>query len=150
NAKLNGFDQIEIHQIALGEKDSEAEFRISHAPTWGRLAEAGATPEEIGVTRVHVHRLDSFMSAKTLPDPHFIKMDVEGAEAGVLTGARSMLERARPVMVIELHHTYQEVVDSLAGLDYTIRPLVPGGSMPNLNDEFQILAYPTGHPVAES
>jgi FkbM family methyltransferase len=150
NADLNGFSQIQIQQVALGEMDGEAEFRVSHAPTWGRLANAGATPAESGITRVPVRRLDSLVAEKSLPDPQFIKMDVEGAEAGVLMGARMLLERAKPVMVIELHHTYQVVVDALAGLNYEIRPLVSGGKIAGTDGEFQILVYPIGHPIAES
>jgi FkbM family methyltransferase len=148
NADRNGFSQIQVHQVALGGADGEAEFRLSHAPTWGRLADAGATPEQSGTTRVPVRRLDSLAASESLPPPQFIKMDVEGAEADVLAGGRAMLAAARPVMVIELHHTYQAVVDALAGLDYEVRPLVPGGQVANTDGEFQILAYPTGHPEA--
>jgi FkbM family methyltransferase len=150
NADLNAFAQLQVHQVALGVTDGEAEFRTSHAPTWGRLAEAGATPEQSGTTRVAVRRLDSLARTEALPDPQFIKMDVEGAEAGVLTGGRELLERTRPVMVIELHHTYQAVVDALAELDYVIRPLVPGGHRASTDGEFQILVYPTGHADAEA
>jgi FkbM family methyltransferase len=150
NADLNKFAHVLVQQVALGASDGEAEFRTSHAPTWGRLAEAGATPQESGVIRVPVRRLDSLVTAEGLPDPQFIKMDVEGAEAGVLLGARELLARARPVMVIELHHTYHAVVDALAGLDYTIRPLVSGGQISSTDGEFQILAYPSGHADAEA
>ena len=87
---------------------------------------------------------------EALPDPSLIKIDVEGAEAQVLTGARQMLVRARPVLVIELHHTYHAVADALAGLDYTLRPLVPGGRVASWDDEFQLLVYPTGHAAGEA
>ncbi len=150
NAGLNGFDRIQVHQVALGSDDGAAEFRVSHAPTWGRLAETGAAPAECGVIRVAVRRLDSLAAAQGLPDPQVIKMDVEGAEAGVLAGGRALLARARPAMVIELHHTYQAVVDALAGLDYVVRPLVLGGQRADTDGEFQLLAYPAGHPEAES
>jgi hypothetical protein len=53
-----------------------------------------------------------------------------------------MLAAFRPVMVIELHHTYQAVVDSLQGLDFTIRPLTATGDVASTDGEFQILAYP--------
>jgi FkbM family methyltransferase len=150
NASLNAFAHIRIHQVALGASDGEAEFRTSHAPTWGRLAEAGSAPQQSGVIRVPVRRIDPLVTAEGLPDPQFIKMDVEGAEADVLIGGRPLLARARPVMVIELHHTYQAVVDALAGLDYTIHPLVSGGRIDSTDGEFQILAYPTGHADAEA
>ena len=69
-------------------------------------------------------------------------MDVEGAEADVLTGGRKLLAAARPVLVVELHHTFQAVVESLAGLDYTIRPLTTTGAVASMDGEFQVLAYP--------
>jgi FkbM family methyltransferase len=150
NAELNEFTQIRTHQIALGAVDGEAEFRVSRAPTWGRLEDAGATPEQTGTTRVEVRRLDSLVATESLPTPQFIKMDVEGAEAAVLAGGRELLQRARPVMVIELHHTYQAVVDALAGLGYVVRPLVPGGKIASTDGEFQVLAYPAGHAGAEA
>lgn len=150
NADLNGFTHVHVHQLALGGDDGEAEFHTSHAPTWGRLAEAGATPEASGTIRVPVRRLDRLVATEGLPDPQFIKMDVEGAEADVLAGARELLTRARPVMVIELHHTHQAVVDALAGLGYVVRPLVPGGRLEGDPGEFQVLAYPEGHPDGEA
>lgn len=149
NAGLNSFSQIQVHQVALGNSDGEAEFTLSHSPTWGRLADAGATPEQSGSIQVPVRRLDSLAPAESLPDPQVIKMDVEAAEASVLAGARTLLERARPVMVIELHHTYQAVVDALAGLNYVVRPLVSGGQIASTEGEFQILAYPSGHEEGE-
>lgn len=150
NADLNGFARVQVHQVAVGDADGDAEFRVSAAPTWGRLAGAGATPEQCGTTRVPVCRLDTLVASGACPDPHFIKMDVEGAEAAALTGGRSVLTRAMPVMVIELHHTYQAVVGVLSGLDYVIRPLVPGGHLASTDGEFQVLVYPTGHTEGEA
>jgi FkbM family methyltransferase len=150
NADLNGFRHVQAYQVALGEIDGEAEFRLSRSPTWGRLADAGETPAECGSTRVSVRRLDALVAAESLPPPQVIKMDVEGAEAGVLAGGRGLLERARPVLVIEVHHTFQAVSDALAGLDFVIRPLVPNGDAAGTDGEFQVLAYPAGHPDAEA
>jgi FkbM family methyltransferase len=151
NADLNGFKQIQIHQIALGETDGQAEFRMSYAPTWGRLSEAGAsTPDESGTTVVPVRTLDSLSTAGAIPDPQFIKMDVEGAEAGVLAGARKLLERAQPVMIIELHHTHDAVMEALSGLDYVVRPLTPGWRTDDTDGEYQVLAYPVGRSDCET
>jgi FkbM family methyltransferase len=150
NADLNGYQHVAVHCLALGDADGEAEFCVSASPTWGRLAQAGAAPRQTGVIRVPVRRLDSLAAGGALPDPHFIKMDVEGAEAEVLLSGRALLERARPVLVIELHHTYDAVVHALAGLDYQMRPLTRGGDIASTGGEFQVLAYPREHPHAEA
>jgi FkbM family methyltransferase len=137
NARLNGFDQIDVHCTALGRDDGEAEFQLSESPTWGRLTQSGTAPRPNGIIRVPVRRLDSLVAADALPPPALVKMDVEGAEADVIAGSRALLGKARPLLIIELHHTFHAVQESLAGLDYEVRPLTPdhGG-------ESQILAYP--------
>ena len=141
NAELNGFAQIDVRCVALGSDDGEAEFHVSAEPTWGRLALAGAAPRQSGVIRVPVRRLDSLVASEQLPAPQFIKMDVEGAEAAVLAGAKTLLGSARPILVVELHHTYPAVLDALAGLDYLVQPLTPSADVAG-NGEFQVLAYP--------
>jgi FkbM family methyltransferase len=150
NAKLNNFSQIEVFQVALGECDGVAEFQTSHSPTWGRLTSAGDTPEQTGVTQVTVRQLDKLVEEKQLPLPNFIKMDVEGAEADVIRGAYGTLSRSRPKMIIELHHTYHQVIESLEGLDYVVNPLVQGGVVQEIDGEYQILAYHKEDAEAEA
>jgi FkbM family methyltransferase len=149
NAERNGFRQVEIQCLALGGSDGEAEFQLSESPTWGRLSRAGYTPKQNGTVRVPVRSLDSLNASGPLPAPHLIKMDVEGAEAEVLAGGRALLARTRPILVVELHHTYQAVVDSLAGLDYLIRPLTSNADV-QASGEFQVLAYPRECGEAET
>jgi FkbM family methyltransferase len=150
NARLNGFPFVEAHQIALAGADGETEFFVSEESTWGRLSQAGPAPQQSGVIRVPTRRLDSFAPDKGLPPPQVIKMDVEGAEASVIAGARNLLGASRPILIIELHHTYQAVVDSLTGLDYEIRPLTATGKVDSTDGEFQILAYPRERQDAEA
>jgi FkbM family methyltransferase len=150
NAQLNRFDCVEIRQTALGAADGEAEFFVSESPTWGRLAGTESAPLQSGVIRVPVRSLDSLAANDGLPPPHFIKMDVEGAEAGVIAGARALLAVAQPIMVIELHHTYTDVMYALDGLNYVVRPLTRDGEAVDKDGEFQILAYPRDRCDAEA
>jgi FkbM family methyltransferase len=142
NAELNQFTNIEVRQLALGPSDGAAEFRVSESPTWGRLAMAGAAPRQRGIEQVVVRSLDSLAGSEGLPPPQVIKLDVEGAEADVIAGGKQLIATARPVMVIELHHTYAAVLDVLSGLDYTVQPLTRGGELAAHDGEFQVLAYP--------
>jgi FkbM family methyltransferase len=142
NAGLNDFPFVEVHELALACEDGEASFHLSEASTWGRLAQSGPAPKQSGVIRVPVRSLDSMFERQEIPKPDFIKMDVEGGEIDVLVGARRMLASARPILVIELHHTYQGVADALAGLGYTLQPLSPQPDAVDLKGEFQLLAYP--------
>ena len=124
----------------LGEADGEAEFQTSESPTWGRLSAAGATPMASGSIKVPVRSLDSLVAKDRLPLPQFIKMDVEGAEASVLLGGKALLAKARPILVIELHHTYAAVVEALQGLNFKVRP--PLSNVTSFEGEFQLLVYP--------
>ncbi|MGL4551463.1 MAG: FkbM family methyltransferase [Gemmataceae bacterium] len=148
NADLNGFRHVQSRQEAVGGADGEAEFFLSASPTWGRLADAGAAPAQTGTTRVTVRSLDSVVAAESLPRPDLIKMDVEGAEAEALRGAVRLLAEARPLMIIELHHTNGPVMDVLEGLGYAARVLGSDDDVRDPRREVQILAYPR-HREAE-
>jgi FkbM family methyltransferase len=150
NSRLNAFSGIDVRVEALGRQDGEAEFILSHSPTWGRLAEAGPAPQASGTIRVKVRSLDSIRAGEGIALPDLIKMDVEAAEADVLAGAAHLLAEARPVLVIELHHTARAVAAALAELPYTVRVLGSETEVGSLEGEGHALAYPNGHADAEA
>jgi len=70
-------------------------------------------------TQIAVTTLDNVASEMSRID--LIKIDVEGAELRVLKGARSVLEKHSPRIVIEVHHDQIEVLtDLLSELNYSI------------------------------
>jgi Methyltransferase FkbM domain len=52
--------------------------------------------------------VDDLIASGEVYTPDFVKIDVEGAEAIVLSGAREMLTRRRPHLVIETHSAVVE------------------------------------------
>jgi hypothetical protein len=75
----------------------------SHAGhnTLGRFASDGVKAE--GTERVRLRTLDSLASDGPLDRIDVIKIDVEGAEASVISGARDVLAATRPLIVIEIN-----------------------------------------------
>ncbi len=119
NAGLNGFAQVEVRCEALGRNDSEAEFIVSAKPVWGKLVGIGPPPAgALARINVALRSLDSLVGASTIVPPELMKIDVEGAEVEVLSGATETLRRFRPSLIIDLHGTNAPVAASLQGLSY--------------------------------
>jgi FkbM family methyltransferase len=80
------------------------------------------------IEEIHVVRLDDLVEREEVELPTIMKIDVEGAEIGVLRGAERTLSRARPVLIVELAErtlraagtSPREVVSLLEALVYRI------------------------------
>lgn len=127
NARLNGFAQVTARCEALGNVDGEARFMRSEQPTWGRLSSVGQPPARpAGEVTVKVRRLDNLLAEGAVAPPNLMKIDVEGAEAGVLEGAAETLRRCRPLLIIDLHGTNAAVAAILREQRY--RAIVLGSA----------------------
>jgi FkbM family methyltransferase len=127
NIRANNFEHMTVLPVALGSTDGSARFLLSSQPSWGMLAATGKEPGElVGETMVAVKRLDSAIREYRLRVPQVIKIDVEGAEIDVLSGAAETIVAVRPLMFIELHDTNTAVADILLQYDY--KACLPGSS----------------------
>jgi FkbM family methyltransferase len=129
NAKLNGFVNIVVRCEALGGSNRVETFNTSIEPTWGSLSSVGKAPEQaLGKISVDVRTLDALCVPDGLPLPDVIQVDIEGAEAEFLEGARMTLTTHRPILVIELHRTNDAVTAILERFGYVCAVL--GSSLP--------------------
>jgi FkbM family methyltransferase len=105
--------RVEIVPLAVSNEDGTCEFQIddltsnsgtldavTHGNPSQSRAQYGLPPATI---RVPVACLDTLVESKGFATPALIKLDVEGAEALALEGAKSLLSQHGPYLVIELH-----------------------------------------------
>jgi FkbM family methyltransferase len=143
NAKLNGFENITVRCQALGGSNRQDVFNTSVEPTWGMLSTVGKAPERaLGQIPVDVRTLDSLCVPGGLPAPDLIQVDIEGAEAEFLEGARETLTVQRPILVIELHRTNAAVAAILDRFGYACTVLGSSESVLDVPWDANILAVP--------
>ncbi len=152
------FPGVEVREAALSDDPGESDFvRVVGDPAWSGLRERD-TPGDGRIQHITVRceRLDD-----VLPEgvrPAFVKIDVEGAEEGVLRGAERTLRRHRPVIAFEhgigaadRYGTAPETIhDLLSDLGYEIRGLDLDGPYSRerfaeifaANERFNFLARP--------
>ena len=128
--------RVRVERVALSDAEGEVVLRVPRDRMQdGRATvEPGNTLDALDATEIVVprRRLDGY----DLPRVGFVKVDVEGHELATLAGARGLLERDRPSLIVEAEDRHRPgAVDSvaafLAGLGYrgaflragTLRPL---------------------------
>ena len=147
NIALNNLQNIIVRSEALSDTDGQTQFQVSSEPTWGKLVSVSKdTGGQVGTINVKVSRLDSLVEAGEIPIPQLIKMDVEGAETGVLRGAESTLRKARPLLLIELHGTNQTIARLLENLAYSAAVLGDPRGIIDAPGDAYVAAAPTERP----
>jgi FkbM family methyltransferase len=132
NLALGGCaERVRILPFAIADENGEALFQIDDvssasgtldAVTHGDACQArkqyGFPP---ATTKVAVRTLDAILE-QGLPVPQVIKIDIEGAEALALRGARKLLTTYRPHLAIEIHgiQAALDVTNFLLDLNYAV------------------------------
>jgi len=107
---LGNYNNITLLNCAVGEKSSKINFEenwyepvknsyIFHTNTGSRVSES-----KTGINSIDRHQLaldDLLIQEKV----NFIKIDVEGYEASVIKGAKNLILRDKPTVLIEWVHT---------------------------------------------
>jgi FkbM family methyltransferase len=123
--ELNGFSNITLHEVGLGEKEDMVPF---YAPPENNQGSGSFLPghvedpaKPVGSFRVVVG--DKWLKQIGVSSIELIKIDVEGYEKPVLTGLRSTLARDGPVVVVEVSRPPSGTIKSLDEL----KSLFPAG-----------------------
>jgi FkbM family methyltransferase len=109
NIGLNSFSNVICKQVAVGEKTGSETFIIGKHDGAGHLASAGKNVLNAEGVLLEAVSIDDFVYRYGNHPPNFIKVDVEGAESFVLSGAKKVLQEHRPLLLVELHNPEQDV-----------------------------------------
>jgi FkbM family methyltransferase len=101
-------EQIKVVEAAIWRSTAENAIsyrRGSKARSQGGVEADGVRPVLASGERIQVPStsLDEFI-AHGNPEPHLLKIDVEGGEVAVLAGAERLVTDRRPVIICEVHH----------------------------------------------
>lgn len=105
NIEANGYAQARAHRVALSDAPGQATLFTDPSNLGNPSLAKENVPEEGGAVSVELVTLDGFLDGLGAARPSkiaLLKMDVQGFEAKVLAGAKEMLERDRPWMLVEI------------------------------------------------
>ena len=130
--RMNGFGNVRVLAGALGGFDEDVRFDPGPGTSMGHIASEGSL-------KVACWRADTLLATGEVEAPDIIKIDVEGAEAEVLRGARRAMER-HPVIFLATHgeKVHGECVKLLLASGYEVRAL--DGGPPEGTDEIAAVA----------
>lgn len=100
--EANQVAQLKIEQVAISDKPGTVVFSDNINTLMGRIVEGDASQEPV-TESVPSLTLDLYVEQAGLTRLDFIKMDIEGAERKALAGARQILQRLRPSLLVEVH-----------------------------------------------
>jgi FkbM family methyltransferase len=98
NIDANRVTNVDVIPAALSDRSGSAAFVMHESTLEGRLADPG----EMSAASVRTEAIDALVRDGMAP-PDLMKVDVEGAEGGVIRGAARTIDAHRPVMLIEVH-----------------------------------------------
>ena len=121
NLALNPeIQNIELHEVGLGEKEAELPFvppRDDNAATGSFRTEGRTNAASSSFARLKVVVGDEWLQGEEVGSVALVKIDVEGFEEAVLRGLRQLLTLHRPVVVVEVAVLPVGTIDSLQMLD---------------------------------
>jgi FkbM family methyltransferase len=127
HVEMNRYRNVRVFPCALGDFDGETGFDPGPSTSTGHIAVGGPL-------KVSCSRADTLLTAGEVEAPDVIKIDVEGAEANVLRGARGAMEK-RPMVFLATHGeaAHRASLELLAASSYHVNAL--DGGPPEGTDE---------------
>lgn len=150
HAYATGRPKVHVYDVALGAAEGHATLhvpKVGGRPMRGAASIAHGAADEERVD-VPVRSLDSY----GLTDVALMKIDVEGAELGVIRGAERTIRASHPILLVEIeqrHHSgpIADAFAAITALGYRGAFLDPAGSLQPL-ERFDATVHQIADPAA--
>lgn len=134
NVSINELNNVEVFDLALGEKNGDISFHIypKNFCNAGMSSKYMDTPLTRKIT-VPQQTLDTFVEAQNIRKVDFLKMDIQGAEMDVLMGATATIAKHKPTIFLEAFTIYNDINAMYAELTkygYTVNNISDKGLVP--------------------
>lgn len=122
NVAQNRLLNAVVNRVGLGNQEGTASFLLQHDATTSSLSRY-AERSGIGEVQIRTTTLDGYVRSRGLQRVDALKIDVEGAEAELVDGARELLSKFRPGLVFvecDRHGNVAAVVTTLQAAGYEV------------------------------
>lgn len=115
---LNKITNVKVFECAVSNQTGQAFFDESVEPSMGKIS-------SIGKILVNMISLDELYNEGKIIAPDSMKIDVEGAEYWVLTGALRILKNSHPIIFLATHgkKEHQDCCNFLIELGYHVESI---------------------------
>jgi FkbM family methyltransferase len=151
NIELNGLtERLKVEQSAVGDFDGTAEFCFALTHLQGRFSDLPYVPSGAETTPVPCCTIDPYVASTQLV-PDVVIMDVEHAEGRALRGMKSVLQRYKPLVFIEMHgpEAIRDAFGEITSADYRLFKL-PALDRVNEMKEIKLLSHLLARPASDA
>jgi len=120
NKEFNGWDNVEVFNLAIADKDGEAVLNTCQN---NRTSNSLSMDYGTGGEAVKTQTFNTFFKENAIEQVDFMKFDVEGAEESILCNpAFADVAPKIKSMMVEFHYpSFPKIVDHLIDLGYTAK-----------------------------
>jgi FkbM family methyltransferase len=133
--RLNQCENVKVIEAAVAEQNGGIFFEESLNSHTSHISSKGCI-------KVRTVNLDDLVLNDEIPLPDYIKIDVEGAEFLVISGAKSMLAKHQPTIFLAAHgiEVHQQCITFLHSIGYKLLSI----NSKNIDETSEILAMKKG------